>query len=159
MQKCNFWREVFQSRNILLTHKADTHRSYNPCRDPVNCHYQAGCYFSHVPVTDGKIRCYQCGYEFDTIHAMLIHRKTQNGVKEWKNNLAGHCVRVENCWWKHEMKEKVFHQVKENLPPPLQNMQQTSQIRMQNTQNQTVVNMLNAMEAEMKKIREMLNVI
>ena len=55
--------------------------------------------------------------------------------------------------------EKVSDQVKENLLPPLQNMQQTSQIMMQNTQNQLVGNMLNAMEAEMKKIREMLNVI
>jgi hypothetical protein len=42
------------------------------------------------------------------------------------------------------MKEKVFYQVKENLPPPIQNMQQTSQIMTQNKQNQLVVNMLNA---------------
>ena len=55
------------------------------------------------------------------------------------------------------MKEKVFYQVMDNLPPPIQNMQQTSQIMTQNTQNQLVVNMLNAMEVEMKKIREMLN--
>ena len=159
MQKCNFCSEVFQSRNRLLIHKADTHRSYKPCRDPINCVYQTGCYFSHVPVTDGRVRCYHCGDEFDTLHAMMIHRKTHSSIKECKNNLAGNCVRGDNCWWKHETKEKDFRQVKENLPPPIESMQQTSQKTMQNTPNQMLVNRLNAMETEMKKIRELLYVI
>ena len=73
--KCNLCEQVFPSRNILSTHKADVHRTFKPCRDITNCRYQAGCYFSHVPVTVGKVRCFQCGEEFDTKHTMMIHRK------------------------------------------------------------------------------------
>ena len=82
IHKCNFCEETFTSKKALSTHKADVHKTFKPCRDPINCVYQAGCYFSHVPVTLGKVRCYQCGEEFNTKNVMMIHRKTHGGVKD-----------------------------------------------------------------------------
>jgi hypothetical protein len=53
---CKFCDESFLSKNALTAHKSDVHRTYKPCRDPVNCVYQAGCSFSQAPVTLGKVR-------------------------------------------------------------------------------------------------------
>ena len=118
---CNLCDETFVSRNMLSTHKTDVHRTYKPCRDMVNCVFQSGCYFSHVPVTLGKVRCFQCGEEFNTKNTMMIHRKIHGEVKDCIDLIKNQCSRGESCWWNHNIKEQVFRQVKENLPPPIQN--------------------------------------
>ena len=64
--KCNFCEMFFPSKNTLSTHRMDVHRSFKPCRDITNCQYQLGCYFSHIPITAGMVRCYQCGEEFNS---------------------------------------------------------------------------------------------
>ena len=104
--KCNFCDERFSSNNALSTHKLDVHRSYKPCRDIANCVYQAGCYFSHVPVTLGKFRCFQCGEEFTTKNTMMIHRKIHRGVQECRSLINNQCNRGESCWWSHKQKDK-----------------------------------------------------
>ena len=124
IHKCNFCDETFTSKNTLSTHKADIHRTFKPCRDPVNCVYQSGCYFSHVPVTLGKFRCYQCGEEFNTRNVMMIHRKIHGGVKDCIDLVKNQCTRGDHCWWNHTQTEQVFQQVTENLPRPIQNRQQ-----------------------------------
>ena len=157
--KCNFCDQVFQSRNGLSTHKADIHRTYKPCRDPINCVYQAGCYFSHVPVTTGKFRCFQCGDEFETKSTMMMHRRIHGGVKQCKNQSINQCSRGNSCWWNHEVTDQVFQKVQENLPPPIQNREQMQQQTSQSNQNQFLLNMLNVMETELKKIKDTLNII
>ena len=152
---CNFCGEVFLSKNSLSTHKTDVHRTYKPCRDMANCVYQSGCYFSHVPITLGKVKCYQCGEEFNTKNVMMIHRKIHGGVKDCLDLIRNQCSRGDHCWWNHTLTEQVFQQVKENLPPPIQIRQQPMNIQM--TQNQMIVNMLTVMDLVLNKIKEMLN--
>ena len=82
--KCNFCERAFPSKNALSTHRADVHRSFKPCRDITNCQFQSGCFYSHIPITLGKVRCYQCGEEFASKNTMMIHRKVHGGVKECK---------------------------------------------------------------------------
>ena len=159
--KCNLCEQVFPSRNILSTHKADVHRTFKPCRDITNCRYQAGCYFSHVPVTVGKVRCFQCGEEFDTKHTMMIHRKIHGVVKECIRLTNNQCDRGDNCWWSHASSHQVFQQVEENLPPPIQKMQtpmKPQEMEMQSMPHNILVSMLKAMETELKKIKEVLNI-
>ena len=154
LHKCNFCDETFSSRNSLSTHKSDVHRTYKPCRDPINCVYQAGCYFSHVPLTMGKVRCFQCGEEFSTKNTMMTHRKIHGEVKKCQKQISGQCDRGNSCWYDHE--EQVFQQVKENLPPPLQKIPMMKP-QMKN-QTQILVEMLNVMDLELKKIKGVLNI-
>ena len=162
--KCNFCERVFPSKNTLSTHRADVHRSYKPCRDINSCQYQSGCFYSHTPVTLGKFRCFQCGEEFHTKNTMMIHRKIHGGVQECNKFVNNQCDRGKNCWWTHTMKQQVFQKIQENLPPPIQRTVQTPWIQQQQPQmmpqiisNETLVNMLQTMEIELKKIREVLN--
>ena len=163
---CNFCGETFLSKNMLSTHKIDVHRTYKPCRNMVNCVFQSGCYFSHVPVSLGKVRCYQCGEEFTSKNIMMIHRKVHGEVKDCIDLIKNHCSRGESCWWNHNLKEQVFQQVTENLPPPIQNihlmqqpkMSQQQHQTMQMTPNQTILNMLAVMNLELKKVKEALNI-
>jgi hypothetical protein len=157
--QCNFCEEMFTSKNTLSRHKADVHRTFKPCRDPINCVFQVGCYFSHVAVNLGKVRCFQCGEEFASKNIMMIHRKIHGGVKECNKLINNQCQRGDSCWWSHEKNEQVFQQVRENLPPPIQvRQEQKSQMEMQNTLNLILVNMLKVMDIELKKIKEVLNI-
>ena len=170
MHNCNFCDEGFQSKNALSVHKSDVHRTYKPCRDIVNCVYQIGCYFSHVPVTLGKVRCYQCGEEFNTTNTMMVHRKIHGAVQECEQSVINQCNRGNNCWWNHEKNEKVFQQVKENLPPPIQQRQllkqQTSsmetqmkeQMLVENNPIQELVDMVKVMSLELMKIKDVLKI-
>ena len=151
LYKCNFCDEAFVSKNLLSTHKADVHKSFKPCRDTNNCVYQGGCYYSHVPVPIGKVRCYQCGEEFDSKTTMMIHRKVHGGVKDCQRLLNSQCDRGNHCWWNHEITQQVFQQVRENLPPPIPQAPQ-------NPPHQILVNMLTAMDLELKKIKVVLNI-
>jgi hypothetical protein len=54
-------------------------------------------FFSHVPTTLGKVRCYQCGEEFDTKNSMMIHRKIHGEVKECRRLINNQCNRGDNC--------------------------------------------------------------
>ena len=160
--KCNFCDNVFPSRNALSTHRSDVHRTYKPCRDITNCQYQAGCYFSHIPVTLGKVRCYQCGEEFNTRNTMMIHRKIHGGVNECRRMITNECFKGDNCWWSHVLNQQVFQKVQENLPPPIQRsqlIQQQPQMTetIQNKPNEVLVKMLKEMNTELKKIKEILN--
>ena len=160
MFKCNFCEKVFSSRNTLLTHKSDTHKTFKPCRDPVNCVYQSGCYFSHVPVTTGKIRCFQCGEEFENKNTLMIHRKIHGRVRLCTKLTDSQCDRGESCWWSHNMNDQVFQQVTENLRPPIIIQQENLQPRMDllNTPNLIMVNMLKTLNIELMKIKEVLNI-
>ena len=157
--KCNFCERVFPSKNTLSTHRADVHRSFKPCRDINNCPYQSGCFYSHIPVNLGKFRCFQCGEEFHTKNTMMIHRKIHGGVQECKKLTNNQCDRGENCWWTHTMNQQDFQNVQENLRPPIQRTE--GMIHQQHPQmisNEILVNMLQTMEMELKKIREVLNI-
>ena len=110
--KCNFCEQVSPSRNSLSTHRTDVHRTFKPCRDITNCQYQGGCFFSHVPVTAGKVRCFQCGEEFDSKHTMMIHRKIHGEVKECIRLTINQCDRGDNCWWSHLSTGQVFSKYK-----------------------------------------------
>jgi hypothetical protein len=154
VHKCNFCGESFMSKNTLTTHKADVHRTYKPCRDPINCVYQAGCYFSHVPVPIGKVRCFQCGEEFATKNTMMIHRKIHGEVKACQKQISSQYNRGDSCWFDHE--KPVFQHVKENLPPPIQKIPVMKP--QMNIPNQILVDMLKVMDSELKKIKEVLNI-
>ena len=161
--KCNFCEMFFSSKNALSVHRSDTHRSYKPCRDIINCQYQSGCYFSHMPITVGKVRCYQCGEEFTSKHTMMIHRKIHGGVKECSKLIGNECNRGDSCWWSHvTTSNQVFQQVKENLPPPIQRKEQLEAMKPQEeilqNPNEILVNMLKTMDTELKKIKQMLNI-
>ena len=160
--KCNFCEMILSSRNALSTHRADVHKSFKPCRDITNCQYQSGCYFSHVPVTVGKVRCFQCGEEFDSKHNMMIHRKIRGGVKVCLKLTNNQCDRGDSCWWSHTTSNQVFQKVEENLPPPIQRKEQLTQmepqIETQNKTNEILVNMLKTMDTELKKIKQILNI-
>ena len=161
LHKCNFCEEVFPSKNTLSTHRADVHRTFKPCRDTINCQYQTGCYFSHVPVTMGKVRCYQCGDEFDTKNTMMIHRKIHGEVKECMRLINNQCERRENCWWSHEINNQVFQKAMENPKPPIQEaqmMQPQMQMKEQNRPNEILVNMVKKMTIELMQIKELLNI-
>jgi DNA-directed RNA polymerase subunit RPC12/RpoP len=80
--KCNFCDRTFMSKNSLSTHRMDVHRTFKPCREIASCQYQNGCYFSHTPVPLGKVRCYQCGEEFNSKNIMMVHRKIHGEVAE-----------------------------------------------------------------------------
>ena len=153
--KCNFCERAFPSKNALSTHRADVHKSFKPCRDIINCQYQSGCFYSHIPVTLGKFRCFQCGEEFHTKNTMMIHRKLHGGVQECKKLTNNQCDRGENCWWTHTVNQQVFQKVQENLPPPIQRTEQTPWIQQQ--PQMMSQNMLQTMEMELKKI-EVLNI-
>ena len=165
---CNFCEKVFPSRNTLTTHRTDVHRTFKPCRDISNCQYQAGCFFSHVPTTLGKVRCYQCGEEYDTKNSMMIHRKIHGEVKECRRLINNQCDRGDNCWWSHSKGQQVFQKVQENLPPPIQTTQELIQQQIpliqqqtqmfQNAQNTVLENMLKEMNLELMKIKEVLNI-
>ena len=156
--KCNFCEEVFRSRNTLLMHKKDAHKTFKPCRDPVNCVYQNGCYFSHVPVTIGKFRCFPCGEEFETKNTLMIHRKIHGEVRVCTKLISSQCDRGDSCWWSHNANNQVFQKVKENLPPPIQKETLQSQTGLMNAPNQIIVNMLKTMDKELMKIKEVLNI-
>ena len=163
--KCNFCERAFPSKNALSTHRSDVHRSFKPCRDITNCQFQSGCFYSHIPITLGKVRCYQCGEEFASKNTMMIHRKVHGGVKECKKLSDNNkCDRGDDCWWSHIMNQQVFQKVQENLPPPIQRTQQmmyqqTPWIQQQqSTQNEILVSMLKTMDTELKKIKEVLNI-
>ena len=140
---------VFPSKNTLSTHKRDVHKSFKPCRDIVNCRYQVGCYFSHIPITAGMFRCYQCGEEFNSKNTMMIHRKIHGGVRECSKFVNNQCDRGDSCCWNHTVNNQVFQTVTENLPPPIQ---------VKTTPNGILVNMLKTMETELMKIKAMLNI-
>ena len=55
------------------------------------------------------------------VNIMMIHRKVHGEVKDCIDLIKNQCSRGESCWWNHNLKEQVFRQVKENLPPPIQN--------------------------------------
>ena len=152
---------VFPSKNTLSTHRLDVHRSFKTCRDITNCQYQAGCFFSHVPVTLGKVRCFQCGEEFDSKHTMMIHRKIHGGVKQCIRLTNNQCDRGDNCWWSHVSTNQVFQQVEQNLPPPINlphPMNQQQQMETQSPSNEILVSMLKVMETELKKIKNALKI-
>ena len=163
--KCKFCDEKFSSNNALSKHKQDVHKTYKPCRDIANCVFQAGCYFSHVPVTLGKFRCFQCGEEFSTKNTMMIHRKIHGGVHECRSSITNQCNRGQSCWWSHKTKDQVqqqvFQKVQENLPPPILNSQQQtaphSHTEVQMTSNQMIVSMLLKMDLQLKKMKEAMN--
>ena len=154
--KCNFCEMFFPSKNTLSTHRMDVHRSFKRCRDITNCQYQLGCYFSHIPITAGMVRCYQCGEEFNSKNTMMIHRKIHGGVKDCSKLVNNQCDRGDTCWWNHTTNNQVFQKVKENLAPPIQGKEQP-QMDIQNTPNVILVNMLKTMETELRKIKIMLN--
>ena len=164
--RCNFCERTFPSKNALSTHRTDVHRTFKPCRDIANCQFQSGCFYSHIPITLGKVRCYQCGEEFDSKNTMMIHRKVHGGVKECTKLLNNQCDRGENCWWSHIMNQQVFQKVQENLPPPILRTKQTpwmlnqqEQMMPQSPQNEILVSMLKTLELELKKIKEVLNIV
>ena len=155
VHKCNFCGKVFPSQNTLSTHRGDVHRTFKPCRDMINCPFQGGCYFSHVPITEGKVRCFQCGEEFDTKHNMMIHRKEHGSVKVCIRLLNNQCERGDSCWWSHVGTQQDFQEAQENLRPPIQRPMMQQQ---QNNPNILLVNMLKSMDIELKKIKEVLNI-
>ena len=159
--ECNFCEEVFPSKNTLATHMMYVHRTFKPCRHSINCQYQAGCYFSHVPVTLGKVRCYHCGEGFETKNTMMIHRKIHGGVKECSRMINNQCNRGETCWWSHSVNKQVFQKVTENLQPPIQTLQMTQQqadMIQQHKPNAILVNMVNRMTTVLMPIKEFLKI-
>ena len=105
--------------------------------------------------------CFQCGEEFDSKHTMMIHRKIHGGVKECIRLTNNQCDRGDNCWWSHVSSHQVFQQVEENLPPPIQKMQtpmKPQEMEMQSMPHNILVSMLKAMETELKKIKEVLDI-
>ena len=159
-QKVNMWRICSNATFVKKYFKADTHKTFKPCRDPVNCVYQSGCYFSHVPVTTGKIRCFQCGEEFENKNTLMIHRKIHGRVRLCTKLTDSQCDRGESCWWSHNMNDQVFQQVTENLRPPIIIQHENLQPRMDllNTPNLIMVNMLKTLNIELMKIKEVLNI-
>ena len=116
-----------------------------------------------MPITVGKVRCYQCGEEFNSKQTMMIHRKIHGEVKECSKLMINQCNRGDSCWWSHVTTDnQVFQQVKENLPPPIQRKEQLEEMKTQTeilkNPNEILVNMLKTMDTELKKIKQILNI-
>ena len=101
--KCNFCESYFGSNKQMSRHRKDVHPTHKPCRNLERCEFSESCYFSHSPIPDGWFRCFQCGNDFQTRNAMMIHRKNEHdGVKICRKFISNQCERSLNCWWKHE---------------------------------------------------------
>jgi hypothetical protein len=109
-------------------------------------------------VSTGKVRCFQCGEEFETKNTLMIHRKIHGAVRVCTKLMNSQCDRGESCWWSHDMNKRVFQQVKENLPPPIQQETLQSQMGLLNAPNQIIVDMLKTLDKELMKIKEVLNI-
>ena len=79
--KCNQCFEVFSNNETIKKHMLNKHKTHKPCNrlnssnPEERCKFGDGCYYSHVPIEEGKHRCYKCGDEFVNLFDLMKHRK------------------------------------------------------------------------------------
>ena len=101
--QCNFCESKFTNKNNMWQHRKEKHQSHKPCRNFPNCEYAGRCVYSHITIPDGKVRCFECGNDFGTQKALMIHRKTvHQDSTPCRNFLENKCERSsEECWYSH----------------------------------------------------------
>ena len=173
LTKCNFCDAKFTIKSDMVKHRKQIHPTFKPCRNPVGCIFKEECFFNHEPIPEGKKRCFQCGTFFNSIDAMMVHRKNNHdGVKTCQNRK---CVRGKNCWWIHDKPNQTeqsqgFQQCPVNMAPPLQTVppnhqwsQKQPQKQIQPNQiepeeeNHTIKTMLKMMEDNLNIMKNMWN--
>ena len=107
-KNCNHCETTFNNKRELTMHIKMQHFSHKPCRnlshsDPTKrCTYGQDCADSHVPIPQGKFRCYDCGIVFNTFSEMMTHRKTNHdNTSMCQKFLRGQCNRNSRCWFSH----------------------------------------------------------
>ena len=122
---CKDCSDVFVDDMALKKHRLSQHRSYKPCNkiqseDPeVRCKFREACYYSHVPVGDGKYRCFKCGEEFSDMQELMKHRKWVHN--EMCRQTAKNSCRysANTCWFNHNIDDRsdlVLQNVQEIVP-------------------------------------------
>ena len=107
-KSCNRCGVTCNGVKELLIHRKTQHFSHKPCKnlssiDPTKrCTYGQDCSYSHIPITEGKNRCFDCGQEFDSQNGMMDHRKGhQDKVIICLKYVRGQCTRGTDCWFDH----------------------------------------------------------
>ena len=128
-EKCGFCSQIFTSKRQLLNHKKSEHKTYQPCRNIIDCSWGVDCLYNHDPINENVFLCYQCGNEFDTRHKMMIHRKTVHEGKTCRDYLKGSC-RFTPCWYPHpENTSQGFQNPSQERAPPQPQIQEQIQQR------------------------------
>ena len=105
---CNLCGVGFNNLHDMKIHKKTNHGSHKLCRnfsinDPTRCSYGQYCTFSHIPILEGKHRCFDCGEDFDSKNDMMLHRKRQHKEKViiCRKFVQGQCRLNTECWFTH----------------------------------------------------------
>ena len=158
MLKCPFCNELFNSKNTLARHRKDVHPTHKPCRNILNCEFQTECFYSHSPIPDGMMRCYECGEDWNNMNDLMNHRKSAHvGVKPCKKFLSNECRRGEQCWWSHDQRSTQPHvdfpNLSANWAPPDPAWSQLNPPGMkQPNPNQEIIQTMTSLMNQMKRI-------
>ena len=163
MKKCPFCNEIFSSSTSLAQHRRESHLTYKPCRNIDQCTFGIDCFYSHIPISEGLFRCFQCGDEFNTINEMMLHRKENHeGVKICKKFLENQCMKDNECWWLHNNAVD-FQKIPENLAPPgkawptLQKQNQYPNLSSQTTTiNNTILKMMLSLQENIQMMKQIM---
>ena len=159
-KKCQLCEEKFISKNNLAQHRREQHPTYQPCRNMSQCKYNIDCFYSHIPIPEGRSRCFQCGDEFGSQKEMMFHRRETHpeSVKTCRKFLTNQCSKTEGCWWLHKMTD--FQQIPIYPAPPdkkqVWSSLQTSQQPNQQTINQTIMSMIQTVQESMNMMMIMI---
>jgi hypothetical protein len=158
---CNFCKARFSSKREMARHRKDTHFTYKVCMNMADCEFQEECFYSHVPIPEGKHRCFQCGVDFESKREMMGHRKKEHeDIKVCKDK---QCKRGQNCWWRHEPQAKEQNRAKgkggedfyitpENTAPTITKQQNV-------IQNRNMQMMMTKMEENLKQMMNIMNLM
>ena len=152
--KCNFCEVKFNNRSDMWHHRKEHHSSHKPCRNFPNCEYAGRCVYSHNMIPEGKVRCFECGNEFDTQKALMLHRKNvhmdKTPCRQFQRNK---CDRSnEECWYSHnisQINQSTDFQIpiQNQAPPGNHPLNQTSQVL-----NQTYMQQSNQLKSLIPEI-------
>ena len=106
--KCNLCGVGFNNIHEMKIHKKTNHGSHKLCRhfsinDPTRCSHGQYCTFSHIPILEGKHRCFDCGEDFNSKNDMMLHRKSihKERVIICRKFVHGQCRLNTECWFTH----------------------------------------------------------
>ena len=118
--KCSFCPATFIDKKNIFAHRKKYHYSYKACINIDNCSFneQDLCSYNHNPITSEYI-CFQCGYEFDVLNDLMVHKKNVHKKELCKKFQTGRCTK-NPCWYTHEL-------MTQPTPTPTQPTQPTTQ--------------------------------
>ena len=113
---CKICGAVCNTRSNMTIHMKTEHFSHKPCRNYSStdhsrrCSYGHECAFSHIPIPEGKTRCYKCGQDFANFASMMTHRKIHHEMAPCRQYIQGQCSRGNSCWNSHTTSESTQRQ-------------------------------------------------